>query len=152
MTRHHTTRGIATALAAFALLPNLLIGSPVQAAAAEAGSVTLTVKYTGKGDVDKSHQIWTWLFDTPNIGPGAMPIGEMSLDKNGGDVAFTNVTADKVWIAVAYDINGGFSGMAPPPSGSPVAIHSDSSGAPAEVTPGDKTRVSVTFNDTDRMP
>jgi hypothetical protein len=32
-----------------------------------------------------------WLFDTPNIGPGSMPIDQIALDKNGADAVFDNV-------------------------------------------------------------
>lgn len=116
-----------------------------------AGAVTISVKYTGKGDVDGSHRIWIWLFDTPAVGPGAMPIAETSTDKNGGEVAI-DATAETVWIAVAYDEAGGFGGMAPPPTGSPVAIHSAPTGAPLAVKVGDAEKVTITFNDKIRMP
>lgn len=110
------------------------------------------MKYTGKGDVDATHKLWIWLFDTPDIGPGAIPIAEQSLDKNGATAAFSDVTAKTVWIAVAYDQNGGFTGSAPPPSGSPVILYGVESGAPAGVTPGEKGEVTVTFDDSQRMP
>jgi hypothetical protein len=115
------------------------------------GAVTVSVKYTGKGDVDSNHRIWVWLFDTPDIGPGAMPIAETSTDKNGGEVAIDS-SADTVWIAVAYDEAGGFGGMAPPPSGSPVAIYSAPTGAPLAVKVGQAEKVTITFSDKDRMP
>ena len=44
-----------------------------------AGTVKVTVHYKGKGKVDASHKIWVWVFDTPNIGPGAMPSKTASL-------------------------------------------------------------------------
>ena len=53
-----------------------------------AGTVKVTVTYKGKGKVDTSHKLWVWLFDTPNIGPGAMPIAQVALDKNGADAVF----------------------------------------------------------------
>ena len=66
----------------------------------------MTVTYKGKGKVDASHKFWVWLFDTPNIGPGAMPIDQVALDKNGADAVFEAVAADKVWVAVAFDESG----------------------------------------------
>ena len=54
-------------------------------AAGSAGTVKVTVHYTGKGTVDASHKLWVWVFDTPNIGPGAMPIDQVALDKNDVD-------------------------------------------------------------------
>ena len=132
-----------------------LFHAPATAASRDAPdaaeNVKVTIKYTGKGEVDPSHKVWIWLFDTPDIGPGAIPIAEQALDKNGATAEFADVTAKTVWIAVAYDEKGGFAGMAPPPSGSPVALYTDA-GAPAGVTPGEKSEVTVTFDDSFRMP
>nr|MBA3269696.1 hypothetical protein [Acidobacteriota bacterium] len=64
--------------------------------AADADSVTVTAKYAGKGPVDASHRIWVWLFETPDINAGSMPVGEMSIEKNGGTATFTHVTSKEV--------------------------------------------------------
>lgn len=137
---------IATALAA---------GAVVAMAAGPAdspdSSVRVTVKYTGKGPVDETHRVWLWLFDTPNIGPGAMPIAELSIGKNGDTATFESVAAAKVWIAAAYDEHGTMSGSAPPPSGTPIGIYASSTGAPEGVKPGDKP-ATLTFDDSFRMP
>ncbi|MBY0497755.1 MAG: hypothetical protein K2Y23_26400 [Cyanobacteria bacterium] len=117
-----------------------------------AGAVKVTVTYKGKGTVDSSHKLWVWLFDTPNIGPGAMPIDQLSLDKNGADAVFENVAGDKVYIAVAFDESGSMMGDAPPPAGSPIAILMGKDGAPSPVTPGAKTATVLNFDDTQRMP
>jgi hypothetical protein len=116
-----------------------------------AGAVKVTVNYTGAGKVDGSHRVWIWLFDTPNIGPGSMPIAEMSVEKN-GDVATFEADGNQVWIAVAYDVNGVMAGNAPPPSGSPIGIYATSTGAPEAVTPGAMGAVTLTFDDSQRMP
>jgi hypothetical protein len=127
-----------------------LTGLAAPAVEAQQADVKVTVKYTGKGTVDASHRIWIWLFDTPEIGPGAMPIAEMSIEKNGATATFGSVAAGKVWVALAYDEKGGFGGMAPPPSGSPVALYM-ADGKPAWVTPGPDAAITVTFDDTGRM-
>jgi hypothetical protein len=124
----------------------------VNSAPSVAGEVKVTVKYTGKGEVDASHRIWVWLFDTPDIGAGAIPVAEMALERNGGTADFADVVAKEVWIAIAYDEKGGFLGQAPPPSGSPITLYGTDAGPPASVTPGDKAVVSVTFDDSQRMP
>jgi len=113
--------------------------------------VKVTVNYKGRGEVDATHRLWIWLFNTPDIGPNAIPIAEQSLEKNGATAAFLDVTAQKVWIAVAYDEKGGFAGSAPPPPGSPVTIYGIETGAPVAVTPGTQGEVSVTFDDSQRM-
>ena len=117
------------------------------------GSVTVTVKYTGAGTVDANHSIWVWLFDNPNIGPESIPIGEQSIAKNGGTATFTTTTG-QVYIAVAYDEKGGFMGQAPPPTGSPIAMYgmTGPDAPPQPVTPGTKGKVSLTFDDSQRMP
>lgn len=142
---------VAVALIVCTAAAHVAEGRASRAEAATEGTVKVTAKYTGKGEVDASHRLWIWLFDSPNIGPGAMPIAELSLDTNGGTATFADLAASTVWIAVAYDEKGGFAGMAPPPSGSPVALYIDSSG-PAAVTPGAKTEVTVAFDDSQRMP
>lgn len=146
------TRTSSTAIALFACAA--LFYAPATAASraiAAAENVKVSVKYSGKGEVDASHKLWVWLFDTPDLGPGAIPIAEQSLDKNGETAAFSDVTAKTVWIAVAYDEKGGFTGSAPPPSGSPVALYTEA-GAPTGVTPGEKAEVTVAFDDSFRMP
>jgi hypothetical protein len=117
-----------------------------------AGSVKVTVHYKGKGKVDPSHKIWVWIFDTPNIGAGSMPIDQVALDKNDADAIFAAVAAEQVWIAVAYDESGAMTGEGPPPTGTPIGILMSKEGAPTPVTPGEKGTVSLTFDETIRMP
>lgn len=118
---------------------------------ADAGTVNVTVNYKGSGTVDGSHRVWVWLFDSPDIGAGSMPIAQMSIAKN-GDVAAFDVSNDRVWIAVAFDEKGAMTGNEPPPSGTPIGIYASSTGAPEAVTPGAKGAVTVTFDDSQRMP
>jgi hypothetical protein len=117
-----------------------------------AGAVKVTVHYKGKGTVDASHKLWVFLFDTPNIGPGAIPFEMLSLEKNDLEAVFAAVAPDKVWVAVAYDETGGMTGDAPPPSGTPIAILAAANGAPAAVISGAKDAAVVTFDDSQRMP
>lgn len=117
-----------------------------------AGSVKVTINYKGEGTVDGSHRLWVWLFSSPDIGPGSMPIAEMSIDTNGGVAVFDGVTAERVWIAAAFDEQGTMSGNAPPPPGSPVGLYVGSDGAPRGVTPGDTADAVLTFDDSQRMP
>jgi hypothetical protein len=115
--------------------------------------VSVTVKYTGKGTVDATRQLWVWLFDTPEIGPGSIPIAEQSIQKNGGTATFSSVSAKQVYVAVAYDEAGGFLGSAPPPPGSPIALYGSTApdSPPSPITPGPKGAVTIAFNDAQRM-
>jgi len=65
---------------------------------------------------------------------------------------FAAVAAAQVWIAVAYDETGAMTGEGPPPTGTPIGLLIGKEGAPSPVTPGDKGVVSVTFDETIRMP
>ena len=149
-----TTNYLRLALVGAALMVTGLASATLRAddlSARAAGDVTVTVKYSGKGTVDATHKIWVWLFTSPDIGPGAIPIAEVSIEKNGGVASFVNVGADQVWIAIAYDEGGGFAGQAPPPTGSPTTLYSADGKGPTAVTPGPQAKVSVSFNDSQRM-
>ena len=144
-------------LAIAALLANLAqpaasLNAEPLAASVAAGTVKVTVHYKGKGTVDASHKLWVWVFDTPNIGAGSMPLDQIALDKNGIDAIFEGVVADKVWIAVAFDESGAMMGDAPPPSGTPFGVLMGTDGAPLAVVSGAKDAVALTFDDSQRMP
>lgn len=138
---------IATALAAADVAE--AIAGP--AADSQDASVRVTVKYTGQGPVDDTHLLWLWLFDTPNIGSGSIPIAVLSVGKNGDTATFESVAAGEVWIAAGYDVHGTMSALAPPPSGTPIGVYASSTGAPEGVKPGSKPAI-LTFDDSRRMP
>jgi hypothetical protein len=121
--------------------------------AANDNTVRVTVKYNGKGTVDAMHRLWVWIFAEPDIGANSIPIGEQSLDKNGGTVTFSTGSDKPVYVAVAYDEGGGFAGQSPPPPGSPIGMYGAKGpkDGPEPVTPGPKTTVTVSFDDTQRM-
>ena len=148
-----TSFRVLAGFAAAVIFTTAATGAEQTKPAADATSVNVTVKYTGAGTVDDNHRIWVWLFDNPTIGPDSIPIGEQSISKNGGMATFSTTTT-QVYIAIAYDEKGGFAGQAPPPSGSPVALYgmSGPNGQPQAVTPGAKGTVTVTFDDSQRMP
>lgn len=137
-------------LTGFAPAAGVLNAAP--AATNTAGTVKVTVTYKGKGTVDTSHKLWVWLFDTPNIGAGSMPIDQIALDKNGTDAVFENVAGDKVYVAVAFDEKGAMMGDGPPPTGSPIGILMGPDGTPNGIAPGGNAPVALNFDDTIRMP
>jgi hypothetical protein len=149
--RNVLTVAFAVVLTAVFVHPGGRLDAAPLTAQVAAGTVTVTVTYKGKGTVDASHKLWVYLFDTPNIGAGVMPLGQIALDKSGANAVFHNVTGDKVYVAVAFDESGAMMGDAPPPSGSPIGILMGSDGAPSAVTPGAKAAV-LNFDDTIRMP
>ena len=126
-----------------------------QAAAPVEGKLKVQLEYKGKGTVDASHQMWIWVFDTPNISAESNPIATGFLKENKTAYKFAGLPKD-VYIAVAYDEKGGYDGMSgPPPQGTPIAIRGGTGlGSPATSVPtgGDDAKVEITFDDTIRMP
>lgn len=118
-----------------------------------AGDVAVTVTYKGKGPVDETHEVWVFLFDTPELGPGARPVATQTVRKNGGTATFTDVAQAPVYVRLAYDEKGDYDGFSgPPPSGTPVAQYSKDGKTIAPVTPGPGAKIKVVFNDSFRHP
>lgn len=122
------------------------------AAAPLAGDVAVTVTYAGKAKVDATHEIWVFLFDTPEIVAGhSQPIAVQTVTKSGATATFKDVQAQTVYVAVAYDEKGDYDGtQAPPPPGTPIALYLVD-GKTAPVTPGPKGVVKLTFDESRRM-
>lgn len=120
--------------------------------AQETGQLKVTVDYKGAGTVDTTHEVFVWVFDTPNIGADAVPIANDAITANGGTLTFNGLPKE-VYLAVAYDEKGDYDGTSgPPPSGTPIAIYGDQGVAKAVATGGADAVLSVTFDDSTRMP
>ena len=119
------------------------------------GTLKLTVKYTGSdGQVDQTHKILVFVFDTPNMTTGqVMPIKFEALAENGGTLSM-GFTVTPVYVAAVYDKQGGYDFTGPPTSGCPVTVYAKDGQAPAPITvePGKTIEVSMEFDDTVRMP
>lgn len=120
---------------------------------AASGKLSVVLNYTGGGTVDQNHRIWIWLFDTPNISTDSEPIATGVVSSNGGAYKFVGLPKT-VYIAAAYDEKGGYDGTSgPPPPGTPYTIYGGGSGAATAVpTGGDDASVTVSFDDTLRIP
>ena len=108
--------------------------------------VTVTVTYTGKGKVDDSHELWVYLFDHPEIGAQSEPLAIQPIRKSGGTTTFKSVTADPVYVGVAYDEQGDFDALGEPPVGTPIAIYAKD-GKTTPVKPGAGAKVKITFDE-----
>jgi hypothetical protein len=141
------------ALAMLGVLGILTSGSARAGQAAASGKLNVVLNYTGSGAVDQNHRIWIWLFDTPNISTDSEPIATGVVSSNGAAYKFVGLPK-AVYIAAAYDEKGGYDGTSgPPPSGTPYTIYGGGSGAAAAVpTGGDDASVTVSFDDTLRIP
>ena len=109
--------------------------------------VSVTVTYAGKGKVDQSHELWVYLFDHPEISAQSEPLAIQPIRKSGGTTTFKNVTADPVYVGVAYDEKGDFDALGEPPIGTPIAIYAKD-GKTTPVKPGPGAKVQITFDET----
>jgi hypothetical protein len=124
---------------------------PAAQAADASGSLAVTVTYKGKGEVSTKHEIGIFLFSDPNINESSMPVGAGLVEMNGGTATFMGLPP-VVYIVVVYDDAGTYERDAAPPPGTPVAIHGiATAGAPEAVKTGKDAKVSVTFDDSNRM-
>jgi hypothetical protein len=128
------------------------LGPAAPQAKPEAGDVQVTVTYTGKGQVDATHEVWVFLFDTPTPGQDNRPLATETITKQGGTAAFKGVTANPVYVFVAYDEKGDYDGNnAPPPNGTPIGMYSTNGTEPSPIQPGPDAKVKVSFDDSRRM-
>ena len=116
----------------------------------QGGDVAATVAYTGKGKVDDTHEIWVFLFDTPEIDASSEPIAVESITKSGGTATFKGITRDRVYMAVAYDEKGDYDGQGPP-FALPTAMYSKDRKTNDPITPGPNGKVKLTFDDSFRL-
>ena len=119
--------------------------------AQETGKLKVTVDYKGTGTVDASHEIFVWLFDTPNITADTPPVATDVLTANGGSLNFSGLPTP-VYLAAAFDEKGDYDGTSgPPPPGTPITIYGDA-GAAAPIATGADAAITVTFDGSMRMP
>jgi uncharacterized protein (DUF2141 family) len=126
--------------------------APRWAAAQETGQLKVTVEYKGPGTVDKSHQIFVWVFDTPDISGSTEPISADVITTSGGTATFSGLPKT-VYLAAAFNEKGDYDGtQGPPPTGTPVTIYGGMGTAKAVESGGAEAAVTVTFDDSTRMP
>jgi hypothetical protein len=117
-----------------------------------AGTLDVSVTYTGKGDVSAKNEISLFLFSDPNIGPDSMPVGVATVEQNGGTASFSGMPP-VVYIVAVYDDVGTYERQAAPPSGTPVALYGIAAGGvPEGVKTGNGAKITFTFDDANRMP
>ncbi len=120
--------------------------------AQESGQLKVTVSYKGAGTVDASHEIYLWVFDTPNIGADSIPVATEVITANGATASFTGLPKE-VYLAAAFDEKGDYDGTSgPPPPGTPITIYGEMGAAKVVATGGGDAAVTVAFDDTMRMP
>jgi len=118
------------------------------AAATGQQSLSVTVKYTGKGVVDETHALVIALLPTPTVSSSSRPLAMLPVSKNGGVASFTNVSTSPVYVLAIYDDKGTWNPQAgPPPAGTPMGWYiAPKTSVPAPVKPGAKVTIALTFD------
>lgn len=130
----------------------LMLGAAPVLVAQDSGRLKVTIEYKGPGEVSATHEIFVWVFDTPNIGADSVPLASDVLTSNGGSLNFSGLPKE-VYLAAAFDEKGDYDGTSgPPPPGTPITIYGEMGAARAVPTGGADASVTVTFDDTVRMP
>ncbi len=118
-------------------------------------TLKVTVKYAGAGTVDDTHKLYLFIFDTPDIQSGPMPIGASSTSKNESVVSIENLNVSPVYVAAVFDSSGTYDGMSAPPSGSPAAMYTKEQpgiATPIKIEPGQTGEIEFVFDDSFKMP
>lgn len=147
------------ALAAALVAAAIVLGAPAHVTAAQqpagqqaAGELKVTIDYKGAGTVDKTHQVFVWVFDTPDISASSTPIASDVVTANGASVSFSGLPTT-VYLAAAFNEKGDYDGtQGPPPSGTPITIYGSPGAATGVTTGGPEAVVTVSFDDSVRMP
>lgn len=132
----------------------LLLGA-LMISAQQGLTLQVQLNYTGSGTVDDSHKIYVALWDSPGFTDNSAPPVEVkaTASKN-GTVTFSDVKKVPAYVSAAYDPTGKWDAQSPPPSGSSVGMYSKAPPKPdpINITPGKAAKVTITFDDTNKMP
>lgn len=123
----------------------------------ESSKLDVQVSYTGSGTVDESHKVYVVLWDTPEFTKGdsaGPPIGVKGVASKSDTVHFDDVSKSPVYVSMVYDPSGKWDAASPPPSGSSLGLYATEPGTPTPVKldPGKITKVSASFDDSQKMP
>jgi hypothetical protein len=143
------SKRICTALGLFLLVAAWAVAQT----SADTRTIQVEINYTGSGTVNASHKIYVALWDSSDLS-GGPPAAVESLDSKKGTVTFSNVQKVPAYVSAAYDPSGAWDAQSPPPSGSSLGMYSRNppNPQPIDVAPGKSVRVSVTFDDSVKVP
>ena len=131
------------------------IFAPYAAAQTSADKRTIQVEinYTGSGTVNASHKIYIALWDSSDFSSGP-PAAVESLDSKHGTVTFSSVQKVPAYVTAAYDPTGAWDAQSPPPSGSSLGMYTTNppNPQPIDVAAGTTVNVSITFDDSAKVP
>jgi hypothetical protein len=120
---------------------------------ADRRTIQVEINYTGSGTVNASHKIYIALWDSSDFS-GGPPAAVESLDSKYGTVTFSSVQKVPAYVTAAYDPTGAWDAQSPPPSGSSLGMYTTNppNPQPIDVAAGTTVNVSITFDDSAKVP
>ena len=120
---------------------------------ADKRTIQVDIDYTGSGIVNASHKIYVALWDSSDMS-GGPPVAVLSLNSKKGTVTFSDVQRVPAFVSAAYDPTGHWDAQSPPPTGSSLGMYSKNppNPQPIDVAPGKTVKVSITFDDSVKVP
>jgi hypothetical protein len=130
----------------------LLVGALV-ASAQQGLTLQVQIHYTGAGTVDSAHKIFVALWESEDL-EGGPPSDVKSATSKDGTVTFDDVKKTPAFVSAAYDPSGNWDASGPPPSGASLGMYSKAPPKPDPIplTPGKPAKVTITFDDTVKVP
>ena len=135
----------------------LLLGA-LTTSAQQGHTLQVQLHYTGSGIVDATHKIFVALWDSAEFaGPtnSSPPAAVRSATSKNGVVTFSDIQKSPAYVSAAYDPNGQWDGQSgPPPKGASVGMYSKAPPKPDPIalTPGKPAKVTISFDDSSKMP
>jgi len=120
---------------------------------ADSRTIQVEINYAGSGTVNATHKIYIALWNSSDMS-GGPPAVVKSLESKKGTVTFSNVQTVPAYVSAAYDPTGAWDAQTPPPSGSSLGMYAKNppNPQPIDVAPGKTVKVSITFDDSARVP
>jgi Ca2+-binding RTX toxin-like protein len=131
-----------------------LLLSALTISAQQGLTLQVQLHYTGSGTVDETHKIFVALWDSAGFtGDSAPPVDVKAATSKNGSVTFTDVKKVPAYVSAAYDPTGKWDAQSPPPSGSSLGMYSKAppKPEPINITPGKAAKVTITFDDTQKV-
>ena len=136
----------------FVICGVLLLGALITPAQ-QGLTLQVQLHYTGSGTVDATHKIFVALWDSPPGDHDAPPVAVQSATSKNGTVTFSDVQNVPVYASAAYDPTGNWDAQSPPPAGSSLGIYSKTppKPEPINITPGKIAKVTISFDDSNKV-
>src|SRR5258706_16005602 len=130
----------------------LLVGA-LSATAQQGSTLQVQLHYTGSGTVDATHKIFVALWDSEDHNSGPPAEVKSTTSKN-GMATFAYVKKVPAYVSAAYDPSGQWAASGPPPTGASLGMYSKAPPKPDPITvsPGKVTKVTISFDDTAKVP